>query len=305
MQHTVDKGLFFSFLDSRYSGNIAEREAILLAMRAADPNVFRDAGTLNAQGTAGAGNQMGGTTSAAVNARMQHLYEHWFGYSQAGQTNGLDDWIDPHALASYTAVTTGWWSRWHGDAFDIFRLTLIRAVEISIGLEIGHNPPGTRNWPIDFLWICGAPKFEGWVSWREVSGSGRVNVVMTTPSIGLSSGAYNSGISLSLTQGVGTVHGSADYEEIARFVTGTSIETVSARPVQTPQQTHGLWVIGHEFSQVEVQPGVFPSQPSPNGDWLVDVDERGSIVSGWPHDVVTVQPAEEDGGVLMAGRTWQ
>lgn len=306
IQHSVDKGIFFSFLDSRYSGDPVDREVILTAMKAANvnpknPNVFRDVGTLNADKTRHAGQEMGGKLAADVNVRMTHLYEHWFGFQQAGHNAaGLFNWEDPHGIQGYNKDTTGWWSRWNGDAFNIFRLTIIRAIEVSLGLEVGEDPPGRRNWPIDFFWICGAPKFEGWVSWREYGDSGWVNVFMVTPSIGEDpKGNYNSGISLSLTPPAGTVSGGDDYE----LIDGPG--GPYSRPVRTPQQTNGLWVIGHEFSLVEVQPGVFSSKPSPDDDWLVDEDDKGRTVSGWSSNIVTVQPAEVDGGMLMSGRSWR
>ena len=88
-------------------------------------------------------------------------------------------------------------------------VTLIRGLEVSLGLEVDEDPNNSlRNWPVDFIWICGAPKFEGWVSWRTHDATGFVTILMVTPSIGDDvAGNYNSGISLSITQGIGTVQG--------------------------------------------------------------------------------------------------
>jgi hypothetical protein len=338
MQHSVDKGIFFSFLDSRY-GAVDRRVAILEAMRAGGADVFRDAGTLNGFGGPNAPG-LGGATQADANGRLGHLYRHWFGYVATGSTSAADDKAAANAPPNNrswswqlrpppgvggggpwpTKTTTGWWGRWNGNAFDIFRTTLVRAVEVSLGLTVGDpvprdaegRPTPLRHWPIDFLWICGAPKFEGWVSWRcdddlnanPASNAGRVQVLVVTPSIGDDPDpgtGYNSGISLSLTGGVGPVHGAPfrDYDLVDPPADGIARDT--------SRRTHGLWVIGHEFSQVEVVPGTFPSQQDPNDDWLVEANERqgGVVVSGFPHRIVTVQPAELDGGVRTDGRTWQ
>jgi hypothetical protein len=295
MQHSVDKGLYFSVLDARYSWTVAERVAILEAMRLGDPNVFRDVGTL--------GSLAGGPVDA-VNARMFHLYSHWFGYSTT-PSEGLWDWVAPPPVGTVAAATTGWWSRWQGDAFNIFRITLLRAIEVSLGLDADEpvprdgdgDPVVGRVWPMEFLWICGAPKFDGWVSWREFGGAGHVTVLLVTPAIADPAPAgLNPGISLSLRAGSGgTVSTDRDYKEVLPNHS-------------TEGQRTGLWVIGHDVSAV-VPEGVLASGPgpipSPNGNWLIEESEQvaGQIVVGFG-DIVTVQPAEVDGGVLEKGRTW-
>lgn len=323
MQHTVDKGIYFSLLDSRYSGSVEERNDILTKMRAAadpnnpQPNVFRDTGTLGQKFASG-------TTIQEANSRLSHLYRHWFGYVDALSADDADesaavpdaialtDWVPrPEGPGWSEKSTTGWWARWRGDAFNIFRITLIRAIEVSLGLDIDGDVPinafgelePARHWPIDFHWICGAPKFEGWISWRDLGDQGAVHVLMVTPSIGDDPGpGLSAGISLSLTAGHGTVApppGPArDYEVVDQ-------PGAPARP--TLGQAHGLWVVGHDLSHVDLTPGSFPCEANPNDDWLVDWGEReqGAVVAPTSLEVVTVQPAEVDGGVRRSGRNWR
>ena len=295
MQHSVDKGMYFSILDARYSWTVPERVTILTAMRQGGDNVFRDIGTLGSMAGGGIG---------AVNSRMAHLYAHWFGYSTTS-TSGLWDWDPPPPNGTVPAASTGWWSRWRGDAFNIFRQTLIRAIEVSLGLDADEpvtldsqgDPVVDRVWPIEFLWICGAPKFDGWVSWRDFGGAGHVTVLLVTPAIADPAPAgLNPGISLSLRpQSGGTVSTGPDYQEILANHS-------------TAGQRVGLWVIGHDVSAV-VPEGVLvngpPPYPSPDGDWLIEESEQvaGQLVVGFG-DIVTVQPAEDDGGILQKGRMW-
>ena len=237
MQHSVDKGLYFSVLDARYSWTVAERVAILEAMRLGDANVFRDIGTL--------GSLAGGPVDA-VNSRMFHLYSHWFGYSTT-PTTGLWDWVAPPPA---------------GDGAGGHD----RVVVTLAGRRVRHLPdhpaPGDRGlarprcrragaprrrrdpvvdrvWPMEFLWICGAPKFDGWVSWREFGGAGHVTVLLVTPAIADPAPAgLNPGISLSLRpEGGGTVSTDRDYKEILPNHS-------------TAGQRVGLWVIGHDISAV-------------------------------------------------------
>ena len=308
MKHSVDKGQFFSLLDSRYSSSVDERVRILEAMRDAEggsaPNVFRDAGTLNPNLMPAMVNSAHPIDNATANTRMRHLYEHWFGYEADPQQQRVQAPGQPETLVDWVPTDepqTGWWSEWRGDAFDIFRTTIIRAIEVSLGLKVGGNPrrsdgelkTSMRAWPIEFLWICGAPKFEGWVTWRKHNGSARVLVLLVTPSIRYDPPeGYESGITLSLTPGLGNVSGNKDYELIA---TGRS----------TKVQECGLWVIGHELSFLVPEPGAYSWNPTDDDEWLFEANEKNTgVIDGSGSDVVTVQPAEVDGGVLMGGRPW-
>lgn len=87
------------------------------------------------------------------------------------------DWFDNNG---------GWWKNWKGDAEGTLRELLRRALEVSLGLKYTDavsTAPGVKsglndpNWPIEFFWICGLPRFEGYISWNP----GLVTVILLTP----------------------------------------------------------------------------------------------------------------------------
>jgi hypothetical protein len=80
---------------------------------------------------------------------------------------------------------TGHWQFYSGPVEAIMRETLIRALELVLGVR--HDPDGpaptpTRHWTIDFWWKCPQPWFEGWVTWRNTTSAGHVTVIFATPS---------------------------------------------------------------------------------------------------------------------------
>jgi hypothetical protein len=79
--------------------------------------------------------------------------------------------------------TTGYWVGYQGDVEGVLREGLIRAIEVSLGLQHDAEPEGAeRSWPVDIQWKCPNPYFEVWVTWREhKDGRGQVNVLIATP----------------------------------------------------------------------------------------------------------------------------
>jgi hypothetical protein len=79
-----------------------------------------------------------------------HFDDHWLGRP------GPDHWL------FYT-----------GPVEAIMRETLIRAIELAMGVV--HEPENfeptvaTRHWTIDFWWKCPQPWFEGWITWRRIN----------------------------------------------------------------------------------------------------------------------------------------
>jgi hypothetical protein len=104
----------------------------------------------------------------------EHFNRHWLGH--------------PPPFNPLTAGTqTGHWQFYKGPVEAIIRETLIRAIELVLGLAHGDPVPNQpkRHWPIDFWWKCPQPWFEGWVTWRQDpggNGSGHVTVIFATPS---------------------------------------------------------------------------------------------------------------------------
>jgi hypothetical protein len=141
---------------------------------------------------------------------VAHVWEHWLGKPTFDAASG--QFRQPTTGNPSTETATGFWQHWRGPAEAILRETLLRAIEVSIGVahedsatpvkpdgtpvnaeqpfvtthDPAKAPPGpySRWWPIEILWVCGAPNFQGWITWRETGTGptdGQVTVVFTTP----------------------------------------------------------------------------------------------------------------------------
>lgn len=207
-------------------------------------------------------------TKAALAA---HINEHWLGMShKAGK------WVGQAPFDPQAPTTTGHWQHYHGPVEAILRQTLIRAAEVSLG--IGHNasvpadPP--RRWPVEFFWKCPQPWFEGWVTWRAgTDGHGQVTVILATPA--------DTGVVLDRpTKG-----------RPPCIVNPPSTNDPTGKPAG-----RGMWVVtAKEHDQVAVP----STTPGRLGAWALP----GSV---WTDSgpVVTVMPAEIDGGVAAGGRRY-
>jgi hypothetical protein len=301
MPYPLAKGGLFSWLEARYTAMKArERMAVL-------DHLYTSPHLVAPSGTSGAGLLSDAKTPSTFSHRgmddlarhrshddrIRHLNEDWFGLGPDGNRQR------PSA-----AVATGDWWNWGGDAEGIVRETLIRALEVSLGLPHDARGYGTttggvatdasppnpwpkrkRRWPIQFFWICASPMFLGWVTWARF-GKGRtegvVTVILTTP------GASNSWLTTKLTAGDNPLlHGSADY--------GASND--AAHPLDG-DGIRGVWVVGHETTSYATAPKTNP-RPQ-HGKWVKT--DPGLFIGDGP--LVVVQPSEEDGGVLPGGRTW-
>lgn len=206
--------------------------------------------------------------------RNAHLMEDWFGMSQ--NANGA--WVKQKKFSAKSNATTGYWQGWYGDCEKIVRLTLRRAAEVALGL--GYDDPipegfrPSRHWPIQFLWKCAQPWFEGWITWRsDHSRGGHVTVLWCTPAQG---------------DPVLTSPLAPPQRNLPDY----------ARDPKSAAGAEGMWVVTHETQQVEM---AITTEPSGLGQWRFP--QWGPVYVG-TGDVVTVQPSEADGGVLSGGRAW-
>lgn len=305
MPHVLEKGRLFSALEQRYNAmSPTQRMAALDHLYQSDL-VVPNANEATVSGYAP-------TLSKQTN--IDHLNGDWFGlpWSNAGGggwTNG----------PSPTA-TTGGWNGWYGDAHQIFRVTLVRALEVSLGLthnaknynQIGNGtasagatwPAHRWHWPLSFLWVCGSPLFEGWVQWRRVGDgappAGLVTVVFTTP--GPSWSPMTRKLRPPALDALGNDLLSNDPND--GYVDNP--QNAYGPAVGEPSET-GLWVIGHDAT-VELATDVQPwsTLPEAAGNWQFFPSAHavlsGSLLSS---AVVVVEPAEDDGGARRVLPTWQ
>jgi hypothetical protein len=203
----------------------------------------------------------------------EHIDRDWFGIKPDSGASG-----DHSAISRY-------WYYWRGDAQAIVRETMIRAIEVALGLHHGQAARGTstRRWHVSLLTACGIRWFEGWISWRQVGAeaeNGHVVVFLLTPT-----------------------HGKPAEATLLRPTESTPGQP--GRPYQVnPAQadgSQGLWVVGTVLerrvdpdggSAEWVGPGHFPRPhlgPTYHGEG----------------QVVVVAPPEDQGGVLPEGRPYQ
>lgn len=186
--------------------------------------------------------------------------------------------------------TTGFWYQYFGDVEAIFRESLIRAIEVSLGLEHDEPIPAqpVHQLPIEVFWKCPQRWFEGWVSWRwdREHRTGQVMLMFATP---------GSGKPILQHPMLG---------EDAVLDPTLASENALESPVgpgpgaeATPHTAKGLWVICHR------EHAKLPSTPddngTPSGQWSVPPFGPTYVGVG---DIVCVQPSERDGGVKPFGR---
>jgi hypothetical protein len=195
----------------------------------------------------------------------------------------LDDWLG--SSQSPNQPWTGYWIGYRGDVDAIVRLTFRRAMEAALGVdhdaaEVPDPPP--RHWPIQILWHCGQPWFEGWVAWNErPPDGGEVTVVFATP--GHIGGVVRRRITAP------PARRGRDYEEDPPRLTAPDGAV----------RSRGLVVVSHRDHAREAPSEVF--QRSSQGAWTVP-----SIVTHVGEgDVMTVAPSEAEGGVRAGGRQYQ
>ena len=153
-----------------------------------------------------------------------------------------DDWFNTKSQPGNWG--SGWWKHWRGDADGITCETVRRSIEVALGID--HAAPsgtvGTRHWTIQYIWVCGAPMFQGWVSWWSETNDpseGYVTTVITTPGNGhpLYSNIYGNTTKSTLPLSVGTKGSWVIGQETVLRAAGK--KALSPQPFGTGFLTHG------------------------------------------------------------------
>ena len=323
MPYHLEKGPWLSILEDYLNADIQRRIDALAEMRAT-----RDEGSLADLSFMRTPALEGDPDYPTFDDRRDHLQRDWFGSADGSPPDfvrqafaGLDDepsadvveavtgaGIDGTAqsLADFAArltdddrialdawPTTGFWFQYHGDVESIVRESLIRAIEVSLGLdhdeEVGRT--AARELPIELFWKCPQRWFEGWLTWRwdPHHRTGQVTVMLATPGSGKP-------VLEAPEMGVdATRPDSSRVDGVGDAPTGPG-PTSTADPLQSPK---GMWVISHaDHVQLSAPPD---DRPSPSGSWVIPPFGPTYVGVG---PVICVQPDERDGGVRPFGRPY-
>ncbi len=258
MPYHLEKGPILSVLESFANGGNAGSAATRHGKMRTVLDRLRDSSVaLTAVGGLDSTNLNGGSSNpwSTYQQRADHINHDWFGITATGAQPGFD---------ATNPQPTGFWVNYYGDVEGIVRETLIRALEVALGVD--HDQPSStasRYWRIELFWKCPNPWFEGWVTWRSEPNAtvgGQVTVILATPGNG------------------GWVYPdpSAGRNPV--------IDPVS------PQDDRGMWIVTHRGHQEFV---VNTSVETPPGS--VPIPSLGAFWAGTT-PLVTVAPSFGDGG---------
>jgi hypothetical protein len=204
----------------------------------------------------------------------------------AGLADHIDsDWFGIKPDGADANPTSRYWYYWRGDAQAIVRETMIRAIEVALGLDHGESArtAASRRWHVSLLTACGIRWLEGWISWRQVGpepDNGHVVVFFLTPTHGKPAEAT---LLRPTASAPGEPH--RPYAVNPTRAEGDqglwAVGTVLERRVD-PAPTSAQWVKAGQFPRPHLGPTY--------------VGEGG---------VVVVAPPEDQGGVLPEGRPYQ
>ena len=206
------------------------------------------------------------------------------------------NWIAPHAHGLRNWPVTGFWVQYYGNVEEIVRQTLIRTIEVSLGLDHGEEVPADgprRELPIELFWKCPQRWFEGWVTWRwdEAHGTGQVTTMFATPGSGKP-----------VLQN--PLDGRDAVRDPSTLVTKPGTVPVGPGPssgrANPDQSAKGMWVVTHQH-HLEM-PDLPDHFASASGQWAIP--EFGPTYVGLC-DVICVEPSEKDGGVNAYGREYE
>jgi hypothetical protein len=214
------------------------------------------------------------------------IVEDWFGYRI--RNNGTVD------TKPRPTKPTGMWDGYQGNVERILANVLVRAIEVSLGLD--HNAPvptgaPPRSWPIYFFFKCQQPFFEGWVTWQCHSvnrrAAGQVTVMFATP-------GHNHPVSDH------PVPIDADGDHKDDFVPtlrndGEFLKNPTRAPDHDPhgKPHQGVWVVTHgDHKKLSVFDTSVPSGYLEWGPPVLPIIAPEDF-----SDIVTVQPAARSGGI--------
>jgi hypothetical protein len=196
-------------------------------------------------------------------ARKKHLNEDWFGIGAQPM----------------------FWVGFDGNPEIIMREGMIRAIEMSFGLEHGDPVPDDakassgRHWPIDVYWICQGPWFQCWVLWREAAkGEGHVSLLITTPA------AYGYPLTAKITRPVHANQGAYTAEDYAH--------PPESRAPRRAGLEKGMWVVGHEdytrtiklstvragYRQIQIPKVVWVAQDKTSVECVAPAEREGGVL---------------------------
>jgi hypothetical protein len=265
MPYSLEKGPYFSVIEDFVNGSSLRSLQALRHLRTGLPitqlhaldSVTLDAGPYTAKQLA------------------EHVDADWFGMVK----DATGAWTKQPPFHPATNTHTGFWVDWYGDAEAVFRQTLIRALELCLGLDHDEDPPRNavpQHWYLEMFWRCPIPWFEGWVTWRKHGDrrrDGQVTVLVSTPS-----------------------HGHPVKNSPVR--TGEPPEGGYAlNPTEAPG-SQGMWVVSHSYHQP--WPKVV-TEESGLGEWTFPTQGLGYISK---EPVVVVSPPEKEGGITNPPRQW-
>jgi hypothetical protein len=211
----------------------------------------------------------------------EHINKNWFGLIEDPDQPGR--YVQP-APPGDDGLPRNWpWDYWWGDVQAIVRATLIRALEVSLGVAHDAKPaPRSRqHWPISLRAVCGLRWWEGWVSWRKLARGGYVDVVFLTPS-------HAHAVEPTLLR--------PSPEKKSDPGTGYVVEPLKA------DGHEGLWVIG---AILEEKRDPKPTKLGWSRQGEITFPPFGPKFFAQPdHKFITVSPPEGQGGVLPGGRPY-
>ena len=214
------------------------------------------------------------------------MAENWFGY-RIRPDGSLDTSRHPNK-------PTGMWDGYQGNVERIVATTLVRAIEVSLGLDHDAAIPTAappRSWPIYFFFKCQQPFFEGWVTWQCHSvnrrAAGQVTVMFATP-------GHNHPVSDHPIP----IDPDGDHKD--NFVPtlrndGEFLEEPITAPADDPdgKPHQGVWVVTHrDHKKLSVFDTSVPSSYLEWGPPLLPIIAPENFC-----DIVTVQPAARSGGI--------
>jgi len=185
MPYHLEKGPYLTVLETQFNSDTDDLMAQANRLINNDPQfetAFYDCPAISQVGPL-----KGKTPAEAKQLLQDHIYNHWFGWTGNAPNYTKQVLTASCSLPAYPQQT-GYWQGYHGDVEKIVRTTLMRAAEVALGVDHKTPPPikptdRRRHWPVEFFWVCGTDRFEGYVTWRShlPSGRGQVTVVFVTP----------------------------------------------------------------------------------------------------------------------------